>query len=154
MLEKIRNNRGFTMIELLMVFIVLGILAQISLVFLMDLRSRSFDTMAISDGRNFMTTVRANFANLEDVDYTEVDGSDIGVQTTGGGTRPPVFTLSPGVNIRFEPGNHSSTGTPEEGYFEASLFHTNGTAASTDSGRREYYYMASEAASTYIIATF
>ena len=156
MLGKHKDSRGFSFIELLMVFVVLGILAQIALVFMLDLQSRSFDVTALADGRNLISIVRNNFVSLDDVDYKKTSGSDIGVETCGGQPRAPVFTLSPGVNIRFEEGSdHRSPGTPGDGYFEAFLYHTSGTGdGSTDSGKREFYYVASEDTGTYILATF
>lgn len=154
MLRTLKNSKGFTMIELFMVFAVLGILAQISLTFMIDLRSRASDVMAVADGRNLITVVKANFASLDDVDYTEINGSDIGVETTGNMARPPVFTLSPGVTISVT--NGSESGTPGNCSFEAWLSHTNGTAdaapSMTGTGKREFYYYADESIDT--IATF
>ena len=43
----LKNSRGFTLVELLMVFIVLGALIQVGLVYFIDLRTRS------SDGKSF-----------------------------------------------------------------------------------------------------
>ena len=156
MLGKLIDNKGFTFIELLMVFVVLGILSQIALTFMIDLRSRSSDVMAITDGKNLITAVRNNFVNLEDVDYTKINGSDIGVETTGGGSRLPVLTLSPGVNVVVTGGSESN-GTPDTGFFEAWLYHENGTddpASTTGCGKREFYYYADEPNELYSVATF
>ncbi len=151
MLGKLKDHRGFTFIEMLMVFLVLGIMAQIALVFMMDMRSRSHDVMAIADGRNLISTVRNNFVNLDDVDYAEVDGADIGVKTVGGENRAAVLSLSPGVKTRMLQG---SSGTADMGFFQVYIYHENGTNEGTPSGKREYYYLASEPADTYILATF
>ena len=156
MLGKLTDNKGFTFVELLMVFIVLGILAQVGLTFMLDLRKRSSDVMAISDGKNLITVVRNNFVNLDDVDYTKINGSDIGVETTGGSGRVEVFTLSPGVNIVVTAGSESN-GTPDTGFFEAWLYHDNGTddpASTTGCGKREFYYYADEPNELYSVATF
>ena len=156
MLGRLKSNKGFTFIELLMVFIVLGILSQIALIFMIDLRSRSSDLMAIADGKNLITVVRNNFVNLDDVNYTKINGSDIGVESTGGDSRLPVLTLSPGVNIVVTDGSESN-GTPDTGFFEAWLYHENGTddpASTTGCGKREFYYYAEEATELYSIATF
>ena len=156
MLGKLIDNKGFTFIELLMVFVVLGILSQIALTFMIDLRSRSSDVMAITDGKNLITAVRNNFVNLEDVDYTKINGSDIGVETTGGDSRLPVLTLSPGVNVVVTGGSESN-GTPDTGFFEAWLYHENGTddpASTTGCGKREFYYYADEPNELYSVATF
>ena len=151
MWKQLKDHRGFTLIELLMVFIVIGIMAQMTLVFVLDMQSRSHDVMAISDGRNLFTAVRDNFVNLEDVDYTQVSGAAVGVQTTGGAGRAPVFTLSPGVKIRTIAG---SSGTPDMGFFQVYLYHESGTDFPTPSGKKEFYYLASEVADQYVLAEF
>lgn len=151
MFGKLKDNKGFTFIELLMVFIVLGIMAQMALTFMIDLKSRSSDVMAIADGRNLINIVRNNFVNLEDVDYTKVNGPDIGVETTAGNPRAAVFTLSPGVQARLLAG---SSGTPDMGYFQVYLYHENGTDVGGGSGKKEFYYLAAEATDTYVLATF
>jgi prepilin-type N-terminal cleavage/methylation domain-containing protein len=151
MWNKLKDHRGFTLIELLSVFIVLGIVAQMALVFVLDMKSRSHDVMAISDGRNLFTAVRNNFVNLDDVDYTQVSGSDLGVQTTGGAPRSPVFTLSPGVRVRTIAG---TSGTPDLGFFQVYLYHESGTDLPTPSGKKEFYYLASEVADQFILAEF
>jgi len=160
MLEKLKGNRGFTFIELLMVMIVMGILAQISLIFVIDLRSRSSDVLAMSDGRNLVTVARGNFVNLDNVkyDHNPGDGADIGPVDTAGNPRPegPVFTLSPGVKAFITPGS-KSPGIPDLGFLEVYLCHESGTkvgaAGMTGEGRKEYYYVVDELG-TDILATF
>jgi prepilin-type N-terminal cleavage/methylation domain-containing protein len=160
MLKKLKDNRGFTFIELLMVMIVMGIIAQIALVFMIDLRSRSSDLLAMSDGRNLVTIARANFVNLDDVkyDHNPGDGPDIGTLDTGNNPRPdgPVFTLSPGVKAKITAGSESP-GTPDLGFLEVYLCHESGTkvgaAGMTGEGRKEYYYVVDELG-TDILATF
>ena len=156
MLGNLEDNKGFTFIELLMVFIVLGVLAQMALTFMIDLRTRSYDVTAVADGRNLITIVRNSFVNLDDVDYTKINGSDVGVETTGGIARPPVFNLSPGVRVVVTAGSES-TGFPGSGFFEAWLYHENGTddsASTTGCGKQEFYYLADEENELYSIATF
>jgi prepilin-type N-terminal cleavage/methylation domain-containing protein len=153
MLGKLKDNKGFSLLELLVVLLILGIMAQMTSIFVLDLKTRSSDLMAISDGRNLMTIIRDNFVNLEDVDYTQTNGSGIGVRTVGGVNRQPVFSLSSGVGFRIEAGSQSD-GTAENGYFEAYLYHTGGTSDTTVSGKREFYYLADEAFDAYTIATF
>jgi len=158
MLGKLKESKGFTMIELLMVFVILGVLAQMAWTFMIDLRSRSYDVTAVADGKNLITVVRNSFVNLDDVDYTKINGSDVGVETTGGVARPPVFTLSPGVRIVVT-GGSESTGFPDTSFFEAWLYHENGTAdpgSTTGCGKREFYYLADETTDPplYSLATF
>jgi hypothetical protein len=156
MLTIIKDKRGFTFVELLMVFIILAALAQVGLVFFLDLRTRSSDVMAVSDGRNLVSIVRNNFVNLDDVKYDHLpaDGAEIGTLDTANNPRPSVFMLSPGVQARIVAGSESP-GIPEQGYFEAYLYHLTGTADSMSvSGKREFYYVADEASDLYTIATF
>jgi prepilin-type N-terminal cleavage/methylation domain-containing protein len=160
MLKKLKDNRGFTFIELLTVMIVLGILAQISLIFMLDLRSRSSDVMAMSDGRNLVTIARGNFVNLDDVkyDHNPGDGPNIGTLDTGNNPRAdgPVFTLSPGVKAKITAGSESP-GIPDYGFLEVWLCHEGGTkvgaAGEIGEGRKEYYYVVDELGAD-ILATF
>lgn len=154
MREKLQNDKGFTLIEMLMVFIVLGILAQMTSLVVIDLKSRSHDLMAISDGRNLVTVIRDNFVDLADVDYTHNpgDGRDIGTVDTGGAARSPVFTLSPGVEVTLT--GKSDPALPGTGLVVATLYHTAGTTdTTTPSGKREFYYLIDELG-TDVLATF
>ena len=155
-MKRVRNNRGFTFIELLMVIIVLGILAQMAFTFALDLQTRSSDIMAISDGRNLITIVRDNFVSLENVVYAHNpgDGPEIGTVDTGANPRPPVFTLSPGVRAKIT-ADSESPGTPQDGYFNARLYHIKGTDDSVSpSGKREFLFVADEEFDVYSLPTF
>ncbi len=155
-MKRLRNNRGFTFIELLMVIIVLGILAQMALTFALDLRTRSSDITAISDGRNLITIVRDNFISLENVDYEHNpgDGPEIGTVDTGANPRPPIFTLSAGVRAKIT-SDSESPGAPQKGYFNAVLYHINGTDDPVSpSGKREFLYVADEKFNVYSLPTF
>jgi hypothetical protein len=135
-------------------------MAQIALVFMIDLRSRSSDLLAMSDGRNLVTVSRGNFVNLDDVkyDHNPGDGPNIGLVDTADNPRPdgPVFTLSPGVRAFITPGS-KSPGTPDLGFLEVWLCHVSGTkvgaAGMTGEGRKEYYYVVDELGND-ILATF
>ena len=152
MSKRMNNNRGFTFIELLMVMIMLGILLQMAWTFASDLRKRGSDVSAIADGRNLITVVRNNFVNLDSVNYSARDDRAIGVATMDGDKRQPVFILTPGVRARIEGGSQS--GIADEGYFEAYLFHINGTGDETPSGKREFWYLADEANDIYSLPLF
>jgi prepilin-type N-terminal cleavage/methylation domain-containing protein len=155
MFKKVKDNSGFTIIEMAMVLIMLGILTQMAWNFLGDMRQRSSDVAAVADGRNLMTVVRANFINLDDVSYAHNpgDGPNIGTTDTSGNPRTPVVVLSPGVMARIEPGSQS--GTVHQGYYEAYLYHINGTGdATTPSGRREFWYLADEVNEIFSLPTY
>jgi prepilin-type N-terminal cleavage/methylation domain-containing protein len=155
MLGKLRDNTGFTMVELMMVIICLGVLIQMAWNFLGDMRMRSSDVSAVADGRNLVTTVRGSFINLDDVNFQHGpgQGSDIGTKDRGNNPRPAVFTLSPGVKARIVPGSES--GTADQGYYEAYLWHEAGSDdPASVSGKREFWYLADEATQTYSLPTF
>ncbi|MES0362649.1 MAG: type II secretion system protein [Desulfobacteria bacterium] len=144
MLKRIKGSSGFTFIEIMMVMIMLAALTQMAWNFMGDVRKRSSDVSAVADGRNLITAVRTNFINLDNVQYDHDpdDGQTIGTVDRNGNPRPPVFTLSPGVRARIELG--SSSGIALQGYYEAYLFHVNGTPDASVSGKREFWYLADE----------
>jgi prepilin-type N-terminal cleavage/methylation domain-containing protein len=144
MLKRIKGSSGFTFIEIMMVMIMLGVLTQMAWNFMGDVRKRSSDIAAVADGRNLITVVRANFINLDNVQYDHDpdDGQAIGTVDRNGNPRPPVFTLSPGVRARVV--NNCYSGIATQGYYEAFLFHINGTPDASPSGKREFWYLADE----------
>jgi prepilin-type N-terminal cleavage/methylation domain-containing protein len=152
MLTRVKDNKGFTFIELMMVMIMAAILMQMAWLFALDLKKRGSDVAAIADGRNLITTVRNNFVNLDSVNYNAIDERHIGISKREGGARPPVFILSPGVMARIEAGSES--GIADQGYFEAFLYHSNGTGDETPSGKREFWYLADEANDIYSLPLF
>jgi prepilin-type N-terminal cleavage/methylation domain-containing protein len=154
MLKRIKDNKGFTFIEIAMVMIMLGILTQMAWNFMGDMRQRSSDISAVTDGRNLVTIVRGNFIQNDNVryDHNPGDGGDIGTVDTSGNPRAAVFTLSPGVMARIVPGSES--GVEQQGYYEAYLYHMNGTPDSTLSGKREFWYLADEANEIFSLPTF
>jgi len=60
-----KNNKGFTLIELMIVIAIIGILAAIAIPQFSAYRQRSFNSSATSDVRNFRTTVEAFFADMQ-----------------------------------------------------------------------------------------
>jgi prepilin-type N-terminal cleavage/methylation domain-containing protein len=65
MLSKIkmrRNQKGFTLIELMIVIAIIGILAAIAIPQFASYRQRSFNASALSDTRNVRTDLEAYYA--------------------------------------------------------------------------------------------
>ena len=148
--ETLCSETGFTLIEILMVIIILGILTQMGMTFFNDLKKRSYDAVAIVDGKNLMNAVGNSFVLLEDVDFNHAaaDGATVGTQTTGGGARSAVFKLSSGVKAMIFGESFSVPGTSS---VTAYLWHENGTDSSSSiagSGKREFYFAIDEFSSS------
>ena len=64
MLQKMRNNdKGFTLIELMIVIAIIGILAAIAIPNFVSYRQRSYNSSAQSDLKNAMTAQEAYFVD-------------------------------------------------------------------------------------------
>lgn len=141
----VKNEKGFTFIELMMVFVILGILAQISFTFAIDLRQRTYDSVALADGKNLLTVATNAFVGLEDISFDCVGCSGaIGDRTSGGDARNPIFTLSEGVKVIMT----GQSGTAGTGFIEAFVYHDRGSNdpdSPGGSGKREFYFLFDEA---------
>ncbi len=58
-LKKTRNQKGFTLIELMIVIAIIGILAAIAIPQFTTYRAKSFNTAAVSDLRNLKTDLES-----------------------------------------------------------------------------------------------
>jgi type IV pilus assembly protein PilA len=65
MLRKLRSKKGFTLIELLIVVAIIGILAAIAIPQFSSYRAKAYNSAALSDVRNFKTSMEAAFADTQ-----------------------------------------------------------------------------------------
>jgi len=64
------NQKGFTLVELMIVVAIIGILAAIAIPQFAAYRQRAFNSAATSDLRNFKTVMETDFADNQQYDDT------------------------------------------------------------------------------------
>lgn len=84
------DSKGFTLVELLVVLVVIGILAGTALPRLSTARDQAFETTLQSDLRNLQSAQEQYYAAHQ---YTYGDAEALQ------GTAPPLWTESPGVTL-------------------------------------------------------
>ncbi len=101
MFMKKRDEKGFTLIELMIVIAIIGILAAIAIPQFSAYRVRSYNSSAQSDLRNLATAQEAYYVDFSSYSNTPADleGSDYGYQqsggvTVGGGGGLTAYTIS------------------------------------------------------------
>ena len=64
-LKKHRNQKGFTLIELMIVIAIIGILAAIAIPQFATYRAKSYNSASVSDARNMRTDFEAYYAEWD-----------------------------------------------------------------------------------------
>ena len=121
-----KNDHGFTLLELCMVFAILSILALIGLTSYKDSRRHVVDAAALSEARGLGTAVYNAFLAREDVDlaHNPGDGPQIGALDNDGNARRPVFQMS--VAMEADIDGSSDYGLEGRGYCDAEIWHPRG----------------------------
>ena len=139
------NNKGFSLIELVMCFFILAVLITLGSTQFTDLKVRAGDTQAYTEGRNLILAVSDAFLESEDVNFDTDDSGVVGsvgtTRYTDNGSRPPVYSLPQNIRVRM---TGQSTPQPGGGFLTFEIWHVHGSPSSTISGKKEYYFEIQE----------
>ena len=134
----VKNKKGFTLLELVVVIGIISILGSIAMANFIPFKRQAHDTLARSDARNVVEGAVIEMLNDEDIDYTKLNtGGAVGGKDNVGNPRTPVFVLSSGVRAVIV--GDSNQGNGDTTILLATFYHIKGTNdPATISGKREY----------------
>jgi len=141
----VSNKKGFSLIELFMVMLILAVLMTLGFTQFTDLKDRAGDTQAYTEGRNLILAVSDAFLESEDVKFDTDDNGIAGsvgtIRYSDSSARTPIYLLPQDIRVRM---TGQSTSQPGGGFLTFEIWHVHGTPASTLSGRKEYYFEIQE----------
>jgi len=116
-LQALRGNKGFTLIELMIVIAIIAILAAAGMLVYMDFTAKANDSAALNDAK-FLTAVGSNvlldnekMLLMQAIDAGGVVGDQVDLL---GNVIPKLYTLSPGVRAEVQIINVDVPGPPPE----------------------------------------
>lgn len=114
----IKKNKGFTLIELMIIMAIISILTSVGLLSMMDYLKRVRDSAARTDARNAVVSITDRFLNLD----TAITLGDDNANVLPDGSL--LYVISPGVKVT---GYVTKNTVWDPGIVDLTFQHPNGT---------------------------